>query len=75
MKIKLCIFARNYFSEKNDYVPFTSLLRRVSNSKLLIMSDGHSYFNHSIPFLYGDSVGGYVERFFYPLGKYFKENP
>ena len=39
------------------------------------MSDGHSYFNHSIPFLYGDSVGGYVERFFYPLGKYFKENP
>ena len=75
MKIKLCIFARNYFSEKNDYVPFTSLLRRVSNSKLLIMSDGHSYFNHSIPFLYGNSVRGYIKQFFLPIGKHFKEIP
>ena len=35
-----------------------------SNKHLkLIMSDGHSYFSHSIPFLYGDSVGGYIKRF------------
>ena len=39
------------------------------------MSDGHSYFSHSIPFLNGDSVGGYIKRFFLPIGKYFKENP
>ena len=38
------------------------------------MSDGHSYFSHSIPFLYGHS-GGYAKRFFLPTGKYFKENP
>ena len=27
------------------------------------MSYGHSYFGHSIPFLYGDSVGGYQTIF------------
>ena len=39
------------------------------------MSGGHSYFSHSIPFLHRDSVGGYIKRFFLPIGKYFKENP
>ena len=34
------------------------------------MSDGHS-----IPFLYGDNVGGYIKQFLFPIGKYFKENP
>ena len=38
------------------------------------MSDGHSYFSHSIQFLYRDSVRGYIKRFFLPIGKYFKEN-
>ena len=37
------------------------------------MSDGHSYFNHSVPSLYGDSVRGYIKQFFLPIGKYFKE--
>ena len=37
------------------------------------MPDGRSSFSHSIPFLYGDSVGGYIKRFFLPIGKYFKE--
>ena len=46
-----------------------------SNKHLkLIMSDGHSHFSHSIPFLYWDSVGGYMKRFFLPIGEYFKEN-
>ena len=39
------------------------------------MSDGHSHFSHSIIFLYWDSAGGYIKRFFLPIGKYFKENP
>ena len=39
------------------------------------MSDGHSYFNHSIPSLYGDSVRGCIKQFFLPIGKYFKEIP
>ena len=39
------------------------------------MSEGHSYFTHSIPFLYEDSVGGYIKRFFLSTGKYFKEIP
>ena len=67
-------FVRNYLCEKNNYISliFTSLLRKVSNSKQeilkfafssnylkLIMSDGLSYFSHLIPFLYGDNVGGY----------------
>ena len=39
------------------------------------MYDRHSSFSHSFPFLYGDSVGGYVKRLFLPVGKYFKENP
>ena len=39
------------------------------------MSNGHSYFSHLIPFLYGDSVGGYIKQFFLPIGKCFKENP
>ena len=34
------------------------------------MSDGHS-----IPFLYGDIVGGDIKQFFLSIGKYFKENP
>ena len=38
------------------------------------MSDGRSSFSYSIPFLYGDSVGGYIKRVFLPVGKYFKEN-
>ena len=38
------------------------------------MSDGHSYFSHSIQFLFGDSVGGYIKRFFFPVRNYFKEN-
>ena len=67
---------------------FTSLLRRVSNSKQkilkadfgnkhlkLITSDGHSFFSYSILFLYGDSVGGYIKRFFLQIGKYFTGNP
>ena len=29
----LCIFAQNLFSEKNNCIAFTSLLRRASNSK------------------------------------------
>ena len=28
------------------------------------MLDGHSYFSHSTPFLYGDSIGGYIKRFY-----------
>lgn len=39
------------------------------------MWDGHSYFNHSIPFLYGESVGSYIKLFFPPIGEHFKENP
>ena len=39
------------------------------------MSDGPSSFSHSFPFLYGDSAGGYIKRFYLPVGKYFKENP
>ena len=39
------------------------------------MSDGHSHFSLSISFLYGDSFGGYIKRLFFPIGKYFKENP
>ena len=39
------------------------------------MPDGYSYFSHQIPFLYGDSVGGYMKPFFLPVGKGFKENP
>ena len=38
------------------------------------MSDGHSYFSHSIPFLHEDSVGGYIKRFFLPMGENFKKN-
>ena len=38
------------------------------------MSDGHSNFSDSILFLYGDSVGGYIKRFFLPIGKCFKKN-
>ena len=37
------------------------------------MSDGPSYFSHSIRLFYGDSVGGYIKRFFLPVGKYFEE--
>ena len=29
------------------------------------MSDGHLYFSHSIPFLHGGSVGGYIKRWLY----------
>ena len=63
-------------------------VRRVSNLKKkilrsafgkkhvkLIMSDGRSPFSHSSLFLYGDSVGDYMKRFFFPIGKYFTENP
>ena len=39
------------------------------------MSDGSSYFSHSVPFLYEESVGGYIKRFFLPIEKYFKKNP
>ena len=38
------------------------------------MPDRNLYFSYLIPFLYGDSVGGYVKRFFLPIEKYFKEN-
>ena len=41
----------------------------------LIMSDGRLSLSHSIPFLYGDRFGGYIKQFFFPIGKYFKENP
>ena len=42
-----------------------------SNKHLkLIMANKHSYFSHSIPFLYGDSVKGYIKVFFLPIGKY-----
>ena len=41
----------------------------------LIMSDGHSYSSFSILFLYEDSDDGFIKQFFYPIGKYFKENP
>ena len=39
------------------------------------MSDGRSSFSHSIPFLYRDSVSGYIKQFFLTIGKYFKKNP
>ena len=35
------------------------------------MLDGRSSFKY----LNGDSVGGYIRRFFFPIGKYFKKNP
>ena len=39
------------------------------------MSDGRSSFSRSVPLIYGDSVGGYIKRFFLPVGKYFEQNP
>ena len=39
------------------------------------MLDGRSPLSHSIPFLYGDSVGSYIKQLFLPIGKYLKENP
>ena len=39
------------------------------------MPDGYSYFSQSISFLYGNSVGGYIKRFFLPIGKDYTENP
>ena len=38
------------------------------------MSDGHSHFSYSIPFLYWDIIGDYIKQFVLPIGKYFKEN-
>ena len=37
----------------------------------LILLNGHSCFSHSVPFLYGDSVGGYSKRYFFPIGVIF----
>ena len=78
---------KNYFSEKNNYIAlqvyqgeFSIKIKKYlksafSNKHLkLIRSDGHSYFSHSSPFLYWDSVGGYIKQFFFPIGKYLKEN-
>ena len=66
-----------YFCSRLALESFTSLLRRFSNSKQktlkntfgnkhlkLIMSDGRSFCSRSIPFLYGDRVAGYLERYF-----------
>ena len=88
MKIKHFAFLFNIFFLKKKLHSFTSLLKEYpiqnkknlksafSNKRLkLITSDGHSYFSHSFPFLYGDSAGGYIKRFFLPIGKYSKQNP
>ena len=39
------------------------------------MSDRYLYFNNSVQFLNGYSIGGYVKRIFLPIGNYFQENP
>ena len=39
------------------------------------MWDGCPSFSRPVPFLYEDSVSGYIKRFFLPVGKHFKENP
>lgn len=76
-----------YFCSRLALESFTSLLRRFSNSKQktlkntfgnkhlkLIISNGRSSFGHSIWFLYGNSVVGYIKRFFHAIGRYFMKN-
>ena len=81
-------FCSKLFFWKKGLHVFTCLLRKVSNSKQkirksafgkkhlkLIVADVRSCFSYSVPFLYGDSAGGYMRRFSFRIGKYFKENP
>ena len=80
-------FCSKSFFWKKELHNFTSLLRKVSNSKQkirksafgnkhlkLIMSDGCSSFSHSVPFSYGNSAGSYNKRLFLLIGKCLKEN-
>ena len=72
MKMKHCIFVRNYCCEKittylykfiKESFQFKIKILKSPFSKKhlkLVISDGHSYFSPSFPFLYGDSVGGYI---------------
>ena len=81
-------FCSKLFFWKKGLHVFTCLLRKVSNSKQkirksafgkkhlkLIVADVRSCFSYSVPFSYGDSAGGYMRRFSFRIGKYFKENP
>ena len=63
------------------------MARKFSNSKYkilksasgkkhlkLTMADERLFFSSSILLLYGDSVGGYIKHFFFPIGNYFMES-
>ena len=83
--VETVFFVQNYFFKKKNYIAL--MVRKFSNSKYkilksafgkkhlkLTMADGRSFFSNSVLLLYGDSVGGYIKHFFFPIGNYFMES-